>query len=245
MTEAAAPGMRIDVRVPARDVRVDLTIPAGRTTALVGPNGAGKSTLVQLVAGQLRPGAGRVEIDGRLVSGEGLHLPTHRRPIALLQQRPLLFGHLDVLGNVAFGPRARGASRRAARQRAWAELEAVGAEQFAGRRPASLSGGQAQRVALARALATDPSVLLLDEPFAALDVAAAAAMRRVLARRLSGSVRPTTLLVTHDPLDLWALADHLVCLEAGRVAAEGPVAEVLGRPSTGFLAELSGTNLLR
>ncbi|MEL4503738.1 ATP-binding cassette domain-containing protein [Luteococcus sp. H138] len=238
-------GVRINARVAVRDVQVDLAFPAGLTTAVVGPNGAGKTTLVQLVDGRLRPDAGSVALGGMTITDASTHLPTHRRPIALLQQRPLLFPHLDVLDNVAFGPRARGASRRRARERASAELAAVGAEHLAGRRPASLSGGQAQRVALARALATDPAVLLLDEPFVALDVGVAAVMRQLLARRLATPPRPTTLLVTHDPLDLWAVADQLVCLEAGRVTAQGAVAELLGRPTTGFLAELSGTNLIR
>lgn len=241
---AEGDGVRIDAAVPGRGVEVDLTLPGGTTTALVGPNGAGKSTLVQLLDGRLRPARGSVAVAGRVLSDDRSNVPTHRRPIALLQQRPVLFDHLDVLGNVAFGPRARGASRRDARARAERELDLVGASELASRRPTTLSGGQAQRVALARALATDPSVLLLDEPFAALDVGAAAILRRVLADRLSRT-RPTTLLVTHDPLDIWALASRLVCLEAGRVTAQGEVTELLARPTTGFLADLCGANLLQ
>lgn len=245
MSECISDGVLVDARVAARDVELTLSLPQGLTTAVVGPNGAGKSTLVQLVVGQLHPDVGRVQLGGEVVFDHSRHLPTHRRPIALLQQRPLLFPHLDVLDNVAFGPRAHGVPKHTARERAHAELAAVGAQELAGRRPGSLSGGQAQRVALARALATDPAVLLLDEPFAALDVGVAAAMRQLLGRRLGGADRPTAILVTHDPLDLWALADRLVCLEAGRVTAAGSVADLLGRPTTGFLAELSGTNLLR
>lgn len=236
-------GVRVAARVDARDVDVDITLAAGTTTAVVGPNGAGKSTLVRLISGQLRPDAGRVEIDGVVVSDAATHLPAHRRTIALLEQRPLLFPHLDVLDNVAFGVRARGASRPAARARALTELDAVGAAGFAHRRPESLSGGEAQRVALARALATDPSVILLDEPFSALDVGTGAVIRQLLARRLAESPA-TVVLVTHDPLDVWALADHLVALERGRVTARGDVDALLGRPRTGFLARLSGVNLL-
>lgn len=231
-------------RVAERDVEVDIDLAPGTTTALVGPNGAGKSTLVQLIAGQLRADPGSVLIDGQVVSSAGVHLPPHRRAIGLLEQRPLLFPHLSVLDNVAFGVRARGASRAQARERARAELDAVGVGAFIGRRPAALSGGEAQRVALARALATDPRVILLDEPLAALDVDAGAAMRALLARRLADT-RATVVVVTHDPLDVWALADGLVSLADGRVAASGEVGELLGRPRTGFLARLSGVNLLR
>lgn len=236
--------MQVAASVVTRGFDAEVTLPAGTVTALVGPNGAGKSTCVQLVSGQLFPDAGRVTIDGVVVADGPRGVPTHRRSCAALQQRPLLFPHLDVLDNVAFGVQARGASRGAARARARLELEAVGAAAFAGRRPNTLSGGEAQRVALARALATDPTVVLLDEPFAALDVATSAATRTLLARRLVAS-GATVVLVTHDPLDVWALADRLVALEAGRVVASGDVADLLGRPRTAFLARLSGVNLLQ
>lgn len=236
-------GVRVAARVTARGFDADVAFAAGRTTAVVGPNGAGKSTLIRLISGQVRPDAGRVEIDGLVASDAATHVRAHRRTIALLEQRPLLFPHLSVLDNVAFGVRARGAARASARARALAELDAVGAAGFAPRRPEALSGGEAQRVALARALATDPSVVLLDEPFSALDVGTGAAIRQVLARRLAESAA-TVVLVTHDPLDVWALADDVVALEAGRVAAAGDVDTLLGRPRTGFLAQLSGVNLL-
>lgn len=237
-------GVRVAATVLARRFDVTVDLPAGCVTAVVGPNGAGKSTVVQLISGQLLPDSGTVEIDGRVVAQEGSGLPAHRRTIALLHQRPLLFPHLDVLDNVAFGVRARGASARTARQRAHAELEAVGAADFAARRTSALSGGEAQRVALARALATDPTVVLLDEPFASLDVATAASMRQLLSARLPRS-GATVVLVTHDPLDVWALADRLIALEEGRMTAAGEVADLLGRPRTGFLADLSGTNLIQ
>ncbi|WP_420174191.1 sulfate/molybdate ABC transporter ATP-binding protein [Luteococcus sp. OSA5] len=237
--------LRIDAEVRERGVQLDLALAPGRVTALVGPNGAGKSTLVQLVDGGVRPSRGTVELGGRVLSGPSRHVPTHRRPIALLQQHPVLFPHLDVLDNVAFGPRSKGSGRAAAHDRARAELEAVGCAELAQRSVRGLSGGQAQRVALARALATDPAVLLLDEPFAALDVNAAASMRRLLSRRLAVSQPPTMVLVTHDPLDVWALASAMVCLQDGQVSAAGAVEDLLGRPRTSFLAELSGINLVR
>lgn len=238
-----AAGVRVDARVDARRFAARVDLPAGAVTAVVGRNGSGKSTLVQLVAGLLRPDGGSVAVDGRVVADSASFVPPHRRTIALLDQRPLLFPHLSVLDNVAFGVRARGATARAARERALAELDAVGAAGFAGRRPAALSGGEAQRIALARALATDPTVVLLDEPMAPLDVGTAAAIRALLTERLGASAA-AVLLVTHDPVDVWALADRVVCLEGGRVAEAGAVTDVLGRPRTGFLAELSGVNLL-
>lgn len=238
-----ADDVRITAAIDARQFDVDATLAAGRVTAIVGPNGSGKSTLVGLVSGELRPDRGSVSLGLRVLSDAAAHVPTHRRSIALLAQRPLLFPHLDVLDNVAFGVRARGAGKAEARERALRELDAVGAAPLASRRARALSGGEAQRVALARALATDPAIVLLDEPLASLDVATAGAMRALLAERLP-ACGATVALVTHDPLDIWTLADDLVCLEAGRLVESGPIAEVLARPRTGFLADLSGVNLL-
>jgi molybdate transport system ATP-binding protein len=166
----------------------------------------------------------------------------HARRTALLGQDPLLFPHLSALDNVAFGPRSAGGSRatsRAAATRMLAELQVT---ELAERRPGELSGGQAQRVAVARALAADPEVLLLDEPMAALDVDVAPALRQTLRRILPGR---TTVIVTHDVLDALMLADRVVVIEDGRVAEEGPTAEVLARPRSGFAARLSGLNLVR
>lgn len=234
-------GVVVRADVPARGVRADLAVPAGNVTALVGPNGAGKTTVLHLIAGLVRPIAGRVVIGGREVTGPGRLTPPHRRRVALLTQRPALFPHLDVLANVAFGPRAAGASRSDAHARAVAELDAVGCGPLASRRAHELSGGQAQRVAIARALAADPEVVLLDEPLAGLDVASAGEVRHALAARLRGR---TALLVTHDVLDLWGVADRVAVLDAGRVVEEGPTADLLTRPTVGFVAQLTGTNLL-
>lgn len=239
MTEAA---WRVAATVDARRVELALDAAPGRTLAVVGPNGAGKSTLLHLIAGLVRPdGAGVVEIDGQVVSHAGGQVPVHRRGVGLLTQRALLFNHLSVLDNVAFGVRARGVGARDAAARAMAELEAVGLAELAGRRPRHLSGGQAQRVALARALATDPAVLMLDEPLAALDVEAALQMRSLLAQRLRGR---TVVLVTHDSLDLWTLADDVAVLEGGRVLQLGALDGVAERPASTFLAGLLGTNRL-
>ncbi len=241
MGSPAMSGLAVHAVVAERGVRIDLEVPAGEVTAVVGPNGAGKTSLLQLVAGLVRPSAGTVRIGDREVSGTGFTVPTHRRRVALLTQRSTLFPHLDVVDNVAFGPRAAGSSVRAARERALTELEAVACAQLARRRPGELSGGEAQRVAIARALATDPDVVLLDEPLAGLDVAVAAEVRHTLAGRLRGR---TALLVTHEVLDIWTVADRLVVLSQGRIVESGPAGDLLDRPTSPFLARLRGTNLL-
>lgn len=233
--------VRVTAAVTRRGVDVSFSARAGKLTALIGPNGSGKSTCVHLVAGSLRPDRGTVSIGSRTVADDRVLVPAHRRRIAFLEQRPLLFPHLSVLDNVAFGPRSRGVGRGTARDRAYAELAAVGVDDLAGRRPRQLSGGQAQRVAIARALAIDPDVVLLDEPFAALDAAVTPELRRLLRERLVGA---TTLLVTHDLLDVLALADQLVVLEGGRVLRCGAVDTVLTAPPSRFVADFVGVNLL-
>lgn len=239
--DAADPAAELDCRVDARDVELRLSLPAGRRVALVGPNGSGKSTALHLLAGHLRPDSGEVRLGGRAVSSPRAHHPAHRRRVVALEQRAGLFPHLTALANVAFGPRSRGVRRPVADARARAELDAVGCGDLASRRPHELSGGQAQRVAIARALAVDPELVLLDEPLAALDVEVAPAIRALLAERLADR---TVVLVTHDPLDLWALAQDVAVLEAGRVVQTGPVERVLARPGSGFVARLAGVSLL-
>jgi molybdate transport system ATP-binding protein len=226
--------------VAGRGLHLQLDAAAGAVIAVVGPNGAGKTSLLHLVAGLLAPTSGTVRIGDVEVSGPGRLVPVHRRRVALLTQRPALFPHLDVLANVAFGPRATGVPAAAALRRATAELDMVGCADLAARRPDELSGGQAQRVAIARALATDPAVVLLDEPLASLDVAAAPDVRPRLAQRLAGR---TALLVTHELLDIWTIADEVVVIEDGRVVEAGPVATLLARPTSTFLGRLAGTNL--
>lgn len=234
-------GLSVHATVAARGVRLDVDLPAGSVLGVLGPNGAGKSTLVELAAGLLRPDDGVVRVGGRTVAGPGAWVPPHARGAALLAQRPLLFPHLDALGNVAFGPRSQGLRRHRAAEVAQARLAEVGAAALAGRRPHQLSGGQAQRVALARALAPDPRVLLLDEPFSALDVQAADELRQVLRTVLHGR---TAVLVTHDLLDVLALADAVVVLDGGRVVEAGATLEVLTRPRSAFAARLAGVNVV-
>lgn len=228
--------LAIDLHVPERDVQIELHPAPGRITALVGPNGAGKSTLLDAVAGALGP-IGDVRVDDRSIG----RLPAHRRGIGHLPQRAALFSHMDVRANVAFGPRAQGARGPTARRIAQEMLERVGAAQLARRRPRELSGGQAQRVALARVLAPGPAVMLLDEPFAALDAEVATQLRSLLARQLEGR---TALMATHDLLDVLALADDIAVLEGGRLLGHGPRAEIIARPPTPFVAHLVGRSMV-
>ncbi|MGW6387412.1 sulfate/molybdate ABC transporter ATP-binding protein [Cellulosimicrobium funkei] len=221
---------------------MDLTVAPGEVVAVLGENGAGKSTLVQVVAGLLTPGeapGARVAVGHDDVS----RLPPRRRHLAWLSQRPLLFEHLSVEDDVAFGLRSRGVPRARAREEARDALARVGAADLARRRSTDLSGGQAQRVAIARALVTDPRVLLLDEPLASLDVGVAQHVRTVLHHAQREHPR-TTLLVTHDLLDVLLLADRVVVLEGGRVVEDGLVDAVLTRPRSRFAARLAGVNLL-
>lgn len=236
--------LRLDLTVGARDVALDLTVANGETVALLGPNGAGKSTVLAAVAGLLRPDRGSITLGDRTLfdASTSTWVPPHERHIALLAQEARLFPHLSALDNVAFGPRSQGAPRRDAATRATRWLEEVGMTAYAGRRPRELSGGQAQKVAIARALATEPAVLLVDEPLAALDVESAPDVRDLL-RRVTHD--RTTLVVTHDVLDAALLADRVAVLHAGRVVEEGETSRVLSRPTSDFGARFAGLNLVR
>lgn len=231
----------VELVVRDRDVEVAFEVADGETVALLGPNGAGKSTTLDVLGGLLRPDAGEVVLDGEVLTGPRRWVAPHARRSALLAQDPLLFPHLSVLENVAFGPRSRGVARREARSAAERWLAEVDATELAARRPRQLSGGQAQRVAVARALAADPRVLLLDEPMAALDISAAPALRQLLGRVLAGR---TAVIVTHHVLDALLLADRVVVLEGGRVVEDGPASEVLSRPRSAFAARFAGLNLV-
>jgi molybdate transport system ATP-binding protein len=239
--ERPAGGLVIDAVVASRGLDVSFTVADGETVALLGSNGAGKSTVVQVLAGLLRPDRGRAVLDGRVLfdlggPGPAGWLPPHGRGTALLAQEPLLFPHLSVRDNVAFGPRSTGSSRARSRILADEWLAAAGVTDLADRRPAALSGGQAQRVAVARALAARPGLLLLDEPMTALDVAAVPAQRRLLHDVLADR---TVVLITHDPLDALALADRVIVLENGRVAEQGRTRAVFARPQTEFTRALT------
>lgn len=240
-----APAVAVAARVADRDVDVRLDVPGGGVVALLGPNGSGKSTLLQAISGLVAPDEGRVVVGGEVFvdTARGVFRPAHDRGLGVLTQDPLLFPHLSVEANVAFGPRSRGRGRRAAREAAHRWLDALGVGDLAARRPTQLSGGQAQRVGLARALAVEPAVLLLDEPLAALDIAVAAALRPLL-RRLCREPGRTTLLVTHDLLDVLALADRIAVIEGGRVVEVGETTQVLRAPRSAFAARLLGVNLV-
>ncbi|MCI2420392.1 ATP-binding cassette domain-containing protein [Saccharopolyspora sp. K220] len=240
-------GLRADVEFRRADftLRAEFEVAPGEVLAVLGPNGAGKSTLLSVLAGQLVPQHGLVELDGTscLDTGRGINVPTHRRGVGLLAQNPLLFPNLTALENVAFGPRAVGVRKAEARRIADHWLSEVDADGLAARKPGQLSGGQAQRVALARALAANPRLLLLDEPLAALDVDAAPAIRGLLHQVLRRQEKPT-VLVTHDVLDAVVLADRLVVLLDGCIVEQGPTREVLARPKEAFTARVAGLNLV-
>jgi molybdate transport system ATP-binding protein len=227
-------------------LELPLTIGPGEVVALLGPNGAGKTTAVRALAG-LRPiTRGHIVLGGQSLDNPARRVlvPAEQRSIGVVFQDYLLFPHLNAEDNVAFGPRCRGASRPDAARTARQWLQRVGLAELAHHRPRRLSGGQAQRVALARALAVDPTLLLLDEPLAALDARTRDDTRAHLHRHL-GEHPGATLLVTHDPLDALILADRLVIVEAGQVVQEGSPASITAQPRTDYVARLVGLNLYR
>jgi len=227
-------------------LRLDVAVAVGdEVAAVVGPNGAGKTTLLRAIAGLEPLQRGRITIDGAVVedAARGVRLPPEERRVGVVFQEHRLFGNLTAVENVAFGLRARGVGRAEARRRAGEWLERLGAGQVAGRKPAKLSGGEAQRVALARALVTEPAVLLLDEPLAAVDASAKADLRHLLREEL-GRYPGSRLVVTHDPIEAASLAEQLLVIEDGRVTQSGPLAEVTARPRSRWVATMVGLNLL-
>ena len=239
--------VRAQLGVRRGDFALDLRLEVepGEVVALLGPNGAGKSTALRLLAGLDAVENGSVTLDGAVLDdpAAGVFVPAERRSVGVVFQDYVLFPHLSARENVAFGARARGTSAREARAQADLWLERVGLNGFAGRRPAQLSGGQQQRVALARALAMGPRLLLLDEPLAALDAGTRSEVRRDLRHHLD-EFGGCTVLVTHDPVDAYALADRVVVLEAGTMVQQGTLAEVAANPRSRYVAELVGINLL-
>jgi molybdate transport system ATP-binding protein len=237
---------RVDLTLGQLRLDVEVAVASGELVVLLGPNGAGKTTLLRALAGLVALDGGRVVLDGAVLEDTGarVRVATERRPIGFVFQDYLLFPHLSALENVAFGLRARGVPRAEARRRAAAWLERVGLADHNGARPRALSGGQAQRVALARAMVTDPRLLLLDEPLAALDAATRSEVRRDLRRHLA-SFDGTRLLVTHDPLEAMTIGDRLVVVEHGRITQTGTAAEVSAQPRSRYVAELVGVNLYK
>lgn len=237
---------RVCTRLGALEMDMELVAGEGEVVALLGPNGAGKTTLLRAIAGLAPIDAGHVRLDGQVLEDTttGRYLATEERSIGFVFQDYLLFPHLNVLENVAFGLRSRGVAKVESARRAMAWLERVGLGERAKAKTSQLSGGERQRVALARALAPDPHLLLLDEPLAALDATTRAEVRRDLKQHLA-SFRGVRVLVTHDPLEAAVLADRLVVMENGRLVQSGTPVEVTERPRSRYVADLVGVNLLR
>jgi molybdate transport system ATP-binding protein len=234
---------RLDVDLDHRLSRLHLEVrlSVGRETlALVGPSGSGKSTVLRAVAGLVRPDRGRIVHGERalLDTARGIDEPAERRRIGHVPQDGGLFPFLDVAGNVAFGVRA---DRRARATRAREVLERFGISHLARARPGDLSGGERQRVALARAVASDPEILLLDEPLSALDAVTKAAISAELDRRLHELHLPT-ILVSHDFADVVGLAHRVAVQQDGHVVQVGTPGELVEAPASPFVASLAGVN---
>jgi sulfate/thiosulfate transport system ATP-binding protein len=214
---------------------VDMTVASGQLTALLGPSGGGKSTLLRIIGGLEQADSGEVHIDGREITG----IPARRRNVGFVFQHYAAFKHLSVFRNVAFGLEVRKRPKDEIRRRVHELLELVHLEQFADRLPAQLSGGQRQRMALARALAVEPSVLLLDEPFGALDTKVRRELRDWL-RRLHDEVHVTTVFVTHDQEEALEVSDEIVVINSGRVEQVGTPADLYDKPANDFVMEFLG-----
>ena len=223
---------------------VDVEVPHGELLAIVGPSGCGKTTLLRTIAGLLRARSGEIRIGQRMVTTHGIHLAPEKRRIGWVPQDAALFPHLTVAENVAFGMLAGRGSSRAARRAARSDevrrlLDLVDLGQLADRAPGQLSGGQAQRVALARALAAGPELVLLDEPFGALDPMLRADLRASV-RELLRTEGVTGILVTHDQAEALSIADHVAVLRGGEVLQLGTPEEVYQVPATPWVAGFVG-----
>jgi sulfate transport system ATP-binding protein len=214
---------------------VSITVAPGSLTAMLGPSGGGKSTLLRVIAGLETPDTGTVTINGT----DATRLAPQHRNVGFVFQHYAAFKHMTVFNNVAFGLRIRKWPKAKIRQRVTELLELVHIEQFADRRPAQLSGGQRQRMALARALAVEPQVLLLDEPFGALDAQVRKELRKWL-RRLHDEVHVTTVFVTHDQEEAIEVADHIVVLADGIVEQAGSPHEIYDNPANQFVMSFLG-----
>ena len=221
------------------ELETDWSIEPGEVLVLFGPSGAGKTTTLRAIAGLLRPRQGHIEVGGRVVYDEGGRewVPPHRRRIGYLSQQSNLFPHINVRKNIAYG--LRGQPRTIIQERVRELVDVLHLEGMEERRPGELSGGQVQRVALARALAPRPDMLLLDEPFASLDVELRRILRNELRSMLVRSPIPV-LLVTHDREETLTLADSVQVIDAGRPLARGTPLDVLGQPGQGRVARLLG-----
>ena len=231
----------VQVRLGDFSLDLALRIAPGEVVAVLGPNGSGKTTLLRALAGLEPLKQGRIVLDGRVLDDPAIRVlvaPEHRS-CGMLFQDHVLFPHLSVCENVAYGLRSRGIARGEARRRAIDWLELLELDGLTDAPPAALSGGQAQRVALARTLITEPRMLLLDEPMSSLDVANGGVLRAELGTRLC-HYPGCAVLVTHDPLDVAAMADRVVIVEEGRIVQEGTLTEVTTTPGTEYVVELAG-----
>lgn len=214
---------------------IDFDVPAGSLTALLGPSGSGKSTLLRAIAGLDQPDTGTITINGQDVT----RVPPQQRGIGFVFQHYAAFKHLTVRDNVAFGLRIRKRPKAEITERVDTLLDVVGLSGFQKRYPNQLSGGQRQRMALARALAVDPQVLLLDEPFGALDAKVREDLRAWL-RRLHDEVHVTTVLVTHDQAEALDVADRIAVLNKGRIEQVGSPTDVYDKPANAFVMSFLG-----
>lgn len=216
---------------------VSLEARSGEILALLGPSGCGKTTTLRMIAGLIQPTSGEIAIDGKPVTT----VPVHRRNLGMLFQNYALFPHMTVLENVAFGLSMRGMARAEMDRSARQALALTHLTGFEDRMPAALSGGQQQRVALARAIVYRPKVLLLDEPFAALDRKLREAMQIEL-RQLCNELGLTTILVTHDQEEALILADQIAVMRGGRIEQAASAREIYERPTSHFVADFIGTS---
>ncbi|MCB1351867.1 MAG: ABC transporter ATP-binding protein [Rhodobacteraceae bacterium] len=222
---------------------VSLSVEKGEFVALLGPSGSGKTTLLNIIAGLTQPDGGRLEIDGEDIT----RLPSGARRFGMVFQSYALFRHMTVADNIAFGlrvlHRAQRPGRAARAEKVKALLELVEMPELGNRYPAQLSGGQRQRVAMARALAIDPRLLLLDEPFSALDAKVRQSLRSSV-RSLQKKVGVSAILVTHDQAEAWALADRVAVMNRGRIEQFDTPEMLRGAPATSFVADFLGIDML-
>jgi len=224
---------------------IDTIVSSGTVTAVLGPNGSGKSTLLRVLAGLQKIDSGKINFGKQVMNDTpSIHVPPQDRSVGVVFQDYALFPHMSIMENIAFGPRSLGASRKDAHAKAHSHMDLLGISEIADRKPSHISGGQAQRVALARALATEPDVLLLDEPLAALDALTRESVRTELARHIK-AFEGCVVFVTHDPVDAMILADRVIVLEDGAITQEGTPGELAARPATDYVAALMGVNLIR
>ena len=234
--------VEFDGTVVLRSITLD--VPRGGLVAVVGPSGCGKTTLLRTIAGLVRASSGEIRIGHRMVTTHGIHLSPERRRVGWVPQDAALFPHLTVAENVAFG---LGGGVRAARRAARGPevqrlLDLVNMADLADRLPSQLSGGQAQRVALARALAVNPEVVLLDEPFSALDPVLRGDLRAEV-RALLATQQVTGILVTHDQAEALSIADYVAVMREGEILQYGPPAEVYQRPCSPWVAGFVGDSV--